>query len=64
MEPPAPKIRSKDVIVELARQTSKPLEEVQRVYTRQLAELDEYATVKAFVPVFAKRRTRDILSHY
>lgn len=56
--------RAQDVIAELSLQTDRPLEEVQRVYARQLVELDAYATVKTFVPVIAKRRARDILRRH
>jgi hypothetical protein len=53
---------ARDVIIELARETQHSPEEVERVYERQLAELEAYATVKAFVPVLAKRRARETLS--
>ena len=56
--------RSQDVIAELVRQTDRPAEEVGKVYALQLVELDAYATVKTFIPVIAKRRARDILSHH
>jgi hypothetical protein len=52
---------SRDVIADLARQTERPVEEVESVYSRQLTELEAYATVFAYVPLFAKRRARDIL---
>jgi hypothetical protein len=50
-----------DVIADLARQTERPIEEVEIVYARELEVLEAYASVKAFVPVFAKRRARDLL---
>jgi hypothetical protein len=56
--------RPRDVIAELARQTDRPIEEVESVYARQLEEVEAYATVKAFVPVIAKRRARDILRRH
>jgi len=59
-KPPA----ARDVIVELARQTKRPLDEVESVYEQQLDILESYATVKAFVPVFAKRRAREVLAQH
>jgi hypothetical protein len=52
------------VVADLARQTERPIEEVERVYSRQLEELEAYATVLAYVPLFAKRRARDILRRH
>jgi hypothetical protein len=60
IKPPA----ARDVILELARQTERPPEEVESVYSQQLDMLEAYATVKTFVPVFAKRRTREALSRH
>jgi hypothetical protein len=54
--------RSDDVIRELARNTQRPVEEVKDVYERQMAALEADAKVTAFLPVFAKRRTREELS--
>ena len=51
-----------DVIHELARHTHRPVEEVKRVYERQMAALEADAKVTAFLAVLAKRRTRDELS--
>ena len=48
--------RSDEVIHELARKTHQPVEEVKRVYERQMAALEADAKVKTFLPVFAKRR--------
>jgi hypothetical protein len=55
---------AKDVIVELARQTARPIEEVGLVYEQQLNQLEAYATVKIFVPVLAKRRAREALTRH
>ena len=55
---------AREVIIELAHQTHRPLEEVESVYEQQLDLLESYATVKAFVPVFAKRRAREVLGRY
>ena len=55
---------ARDVIIELAHQTQRPLDEVESVYEQQLRLLESYATVKAFVPVFAKRRAREVLKRY
>jgi Protein of unknown function (DUF3562) len=55
---------AREVIVELARQTHRPLEEVESVYEHQLDVLESYATVKAFVAVFAKRRAREELARH
>lgn len=55
---------AREVIIELAHQTQRPLDEVESVYERQLDLLESYATVKTFVPVFAKRRAREVLGQY
>jgi hypothetical protein len=55
---------ARDVILELARQTNRPVDEVESVYAQQLNVLESYATVKTFVPVFAKRRAREVLRRY
>ena len=54
----------REVIVELARQTQRPLHEVETVYEEQRELLESYATVKTFVPVFAKRRAREVLARH
>ena len=54
----------RDVVADLARQTERPIGEVESVYSRQLEELEAYATVFAYVPLFAKRRARDILRRH
>ena len=51
-----------DVINELARHTHQPVEEVKRVYEREMAALEQNAKVTTFLAVFAKRRTREELS--
>jgi hypothetical protein len=51
-----------DVIHELARYTHQPVEEVKRVYEREMAALEQDAKVTTFLPVFAKRRAREELS--
>ncbi len=55
---------AQDVITDLARQTNRPVDEVEHVYAVQLDTLEAYATVKAFVPIFAKRRAREVLSRH
>jgi hypothetical protein len=50
-----------DVFHDLARTTHQPVEEVKRVYERQMAALEVDARVTTFLPVFAKRRTREEL---
>lgn len=52
------------IITELARQTNRPVDEVEHVYAVQLDTLEAYATVKTFVPILAKRRTREVLSRH
>jgi Protein of unknown function (DUF3562) len=54
----------REVIVELAQQTQRPLDEVESVYEEQRDLLESYATVKTFVPVFAKRRAREVLARH
>ncbi|HEX7558591.1 MAG TPA: DUF3562 domain-containing protein [Usitatibacter sp.] len=51
-------------IADIARQTERPIEEVKNVYLQQLDLLHSYATVKAFVPILAKRRTREVLTRH
>jgi len=60
----APGTDPREAIAELARQTERPIDEVASVYSRQLEELEAYATVPAYVPLFAKRRARDILRRH
>jgi hypothetical protein len=51
-----------DVIHDLAKHTHHPVEEVKRIYERQMAALEAGAKVTTFLAVFAKRRTREELS--
>jgi Protein of unknown function (DUF3562) len=51
-------------IADIARQTELPIEEVKNVYLQQLDLLHSYATVDAFVPILAKRRTREVLARH
>lgn len=46
-----------DPVHELAVDTDSSEDEVRRIYEHELAAADSDARVKAFVPVFAKRRT-------
>jgi len=49
------------VITLLAREFQLPPNEVREIYERELAALDPGARVKAFVPIFASRRVRELL---
>lgn len=55
-------VSTDDVFHDLARTTHRPVEEVKRVYERQMAALEIDARVTTFLPVFAKRRTREELN--
>jgi hypothetical protein len=50
-----------DVIHQLARETQRPVEEVRTVYERQLERLESRATVKGYVEILARRKTREAL---
>lgn len=53
-----------NAIAELARQTERPIEEVETVYTQQLDLLRSYATVHTYLPILAKRRARELLTSH
>ncbi len=64
LDPRTRAIGAQTAIADIARQTERPIEEVKNVYMQQLDLLHSYATVKAFVPILAKRRTREVLTRH
>jgi hypothetical protein len=50
-----------DAVHRLAKQTQRPLEEVQAVYERELEALSKDATVTTYLPVIAYRQARERL---
>lgn len=64
MRPPAvvTQLQSHALLRELARVTNHPLDEVRVVYERQFRDLDSQARVKTYLPIFAARRTREVLA--
>ncbi len=50
-----------DAVHRLAKQTRRPLAEVQAVYERELEALSKDATVTTYLPVIAYRQARDRL---
>ena len=55
---------SRTVIRELAMQTGRSYEEAQAAYERELERLESGATVTTYVPVIARRRAKETLSHH
>jgi hypothetical protein len=54
--------RSNDnAVLELAAETKLPVPVVKRYYDAELQRLEQTAKVKDYVPLFARRRTRDRL---
>jgi Protein of unknown function (DUF3562) len=53
-----------ELIVELATQTHRPVEEVKQVYEQQFNRLETYATVKTYLAILARRRARETLSRH
>jgi len=54
---------SLSAIEALARETSRPLDEVKGIYEDQFAQLREGARIFNYLVLFASRRTRDVLAH-
>jgi hypothetical protein len=45
----------------LARETNRPIEDIQEIYTLERANLERTARVKTFIPVLVNRRVKNIL---
>jgi hypothetical protein len=54
---------SHTVIRELAKQTGHSYEEAEAVYEREIERLESAAKVTTFIPVIARRRAKEVLSH-
>jgi hypothetical protein len=54
---------SHTVIRDLARQTGRSYEEAEAVYEREFERLESRATVTTYIPVMARRRAKEVLSH-
>jgi hypothetical protein len=54
---------SQSAIEALARETSRPVDEVKGIYEDQFARLREGARIHDYLVLFASRRTRDVLVH-
>jgi hypothetical protein len=54
---------SQSAIEALARETSRPVDEVKSIYEDQFARLREGARVLDYLVLFASRHTRDVLVH-
>lgn len=52
-----------DLIESLAHESGQPISVVAEVYRAELARLEEGASVRDFLVLFASRRTREALSH-
>ena len=52
---------AQDVIHQLACETQRPVEEVRKMYERQLERLESHAKVTAYVEILARRKTREAL---
>jgi hypothetical protein len=46
----------------LAEQSNLSIEEVRGIYDTQFQHLESQASVKTYLPIFAARRTREVLS--
>jgi hypothetical protein len=57
------RIQEETALRELAEQLHRPLEEVSEVYRHEVEALERDATVKTYIPVFARRRTMEVLKH-
>jgi hypothetical protein len=60
---PAVTPASHTVIRDLARQTGRSYEEAEAVYEREFERLESRATVTTYIPVMARRRAKEVLSH-
>jgi hypothetical protein len=54
---------SHTVIRDLAVQTGRSYEEAEAAYEREIERLESAATVTTFIPVIARRRAKELLSH-
>jgi uncharacterized protein DUF3562 len=54
---------SQSAIEALARETSRPVDEVKNIYEDQFARLSEGARIHDYLILFASRHTRDVLVH-
>lgn len=53
---------SRNAIETLARETSRPIDEVKNIYEGEFARLSDGARVHDYLVLFASRRTRDRLT--
>jgi len=51
------------VIRDLATQTGRSYEEAEAAYEREFERLESAATVTTYIPVIARRRAKEVLSH-
>lgn len=54
---------SRNAIEALARETSRPIDEVKEIYEGEFARLRADARITDYLILFASRRTRDTLVH-
>ncbi len=54
---------SRNAIETLARETSRPVDEVKEIYEGEFARLSAEARITDYLILFASRRTRDALAH-
>jgi hypothetical protein len=54
---------SRKAIETLARETSRPVDEVKEIYEGEFARLSAEARITDYLILFASRRTRDALAH-
>jgi alanine dehydrogenase len=54
---------SQNAIEALAREMSRPVEEVKDIYEGEFARLREGARIHDYLILFASRHTRDVLAH-
>ena len=54
---------SHGAIEALARETSRPVDEVKSIYEGEFARLREGARIHDYLVLFASRRTRHVLTH-
>jgi len=53
----------RSAVQSLAERSRSPLELVERMYRRELAQLASHARVTQYLPLLASRRVRDLLRH-